>query len=203
MKMSRRSFLRLVLLILVGALVLAVAYVQFEHRYNYGHFVPYGLHVDVVSEEAWIGIPGQKNMYSAEISNFSFLPVTLDGCDYLTDDFGRGTSYPYAVQRWDNTSGSWQTIGGLPSEANFCHPMPLSMVQTNRISKLLWPGMRVEVMEGEATGARVPFQKDDRARFVVFRKLGNEAEWSDGVASHPFIIEDDVPRDDVQFRVEH
>ncbi|HEU4508218.1 MAG TPA: hypothetical protein VFR78_08275 [Pyrinomonadaceae bacterium] len=142
-------------------------------------------------------------MYSAELTNFTFLPVTLDGCDYLTDAFGRGTAFPYAIQRWDNTSGVWQTIGEPPSDANFCHPVPLSMVQTDRAPKRLWPGMRVEAVEGEATGAREPFQKDDRARFVVFTKLGNELDWRYGVASHPFIIEDDVPRSDGQFRVKH
>ena len=183
--------------------MVAVAYVEFEHRYNYGHFVSYGLHVDVVSRESWIGIPGQKNMYSAELTNFSFLPVTLDGCDYLTDAFGRGTMYPYAVQRWDNTSGGWQTIVEPPNEAGFCHPVPLSMVKTDRISKRLWPGMQVEVTEGEATGAREPFQKDDRARFVVFKRLSGTPDWRDGVASDAFVIEDDVPRSDTQFRVKH
>jgi hypothetical protein len=53
----------------------STAYFEFAHRYNFGHFVPYGLHVDVLSEEVSIGIPGQRKMYRAELSNFTLLPV--------------------------------------------------------------------------------------------------------------------------------
>jgi hypothetical protein len=37
--------------------------------------------------------------------------------------------------------------------------------------------MYVQVMESEATGAREPFQEDDKARFVVFKRLGREVDW--------------------------
>ena len=93
LKINRRYFVRTILLILVGVIV-AIAYVEVGHRYNFGHFVPYGLHVDVLSKEVSIGIPGQKNIYRAELSNFSFWPVKLEACDYITDAFGRGTEYP-------------------------------------------------------------------------------------------------------------
>jgi len=187
---------------LVSAVVVAIAYFELGHRYNFGHFVPYGLHVDVLSEEVSIGIPGQKKMYKAELSNFSFLPVRLEACDYLTDAFGRGTEYPYTVQRWDTVSNGWQTIVE-PNGDDFCHPVPLSTIETHRVSKRLLPGMYVQVMEGEATGAREPFQKDDKARFIVFKRLGKEVDWRNAVASEPFIIEDEVSRQNVPFRVKH
>jgi hypothetical protein len=57
-------------------------------------------------------------------------------------------------------------------------------------------------MEGETTGAREPFQKDDRARFVVVTTLGNEVDWQDAIATESFIIEDEVSRD-TPFRVKH
>ena len=158
--------------------------------------------VDVLSEEVSIGIPGQKKMYQAQLSNFSLLPVRLDACDYLTDAFGRGTEYPYAVQRWDSASNGWQTIVE-PTEDDFCHPVPLSTVETTRVSKRLWPGMYVQIMEGEATGAREPFQKDDKARFIIFKTLGKELDWRNAIASEPFIIEDDVSRENGPFRVKH
>ena len=63
--------------------------------------------------------------------------------------------------------------------------MPLSTIETHRVSKRLWPGTYVQVMQGEATGAREPFQKDDRARFVVFRALGNEVDWHNAIVSEP------------------
>ena len=77
------------------------------------------------------------------------------------------------------------------------------MVETHRVSKRLWPGMHVEVMEGEATGAQEPFQKNDKARFVVFRRIGKEVDWRNAVASAPFVIEDEVLRENVPFRVRH
>jgi hypothetical protein len=197
-----RSLLGKILLMLACAVLVATAYFELSHRYHFGHFVPYGLHVDVVSREGFIGIPGQKYMYLAELSNFSFWPVKLEACDYLTDFFSEGTKYPYAVQRWDSASSSWQTID-VPNQADFCRPLPLSTVEAHPVSKRLWPGMQVEVMDGEATGAREPFQKNDKARFIVFRSLGKEPDWRSAIASEPFIIEDEVLRDSVPFRVKH
>ena len=200
--LKKRSLLRRFVLMLVCAVVVAIAYFEIGHRYNSGHFVPYGLHVDVLSEEVSIGIPGQKKMYKAELSNFSFWPVRLETCDYVTDAFGRGTEYPYAVQRWNSAARNWQTIAE-PNKDDFCRPAPLSRIETSLVTKRLWPGMQVQVMEGEATGATEPFQKDDRARFVVFRRLAKQVDWRNAVASDPFIIEDEVSRQSVPFRVKH
>jgi hypothetical protein len=200
---NKLSLLRKILFALVAALCVVTGYLEFEHRYNYGHLFSYGLHVDTISRLADIGIPGQTHMYSARLSNFTLMPVSFTACDYVTDAVGRGTKYPYAVQRWDASSNSWQTIIEVSGEG-FCHPMPLSTIETNLVSKRLWPGMSVEVMEGEATGAREPFQKGDLARFVVFRKLDKEADWQYAIPSVPFYIEDQVIRDeDDSYRVKH
>ena len=203
MAINKVSLLRRLLLALGAILCLLVSYFEFAHRYNYGHFFSYGLHVDAVSEEAYIGIPGQTKMYKAQLSNFSLLPVNLNACDYVTDAFGHGTEYPYAVQRWGDSSNSWQTIVEVSGEG-FCHPMPLSTIETNLVTKRLWPAMSVEVMEGEATGAREPFRKGDMARFVVFKSVDKKVNWQDAVPSVPFYIEDDVVRDENDsFRVKH
>ena len=37
-----------------------------------------------------------------------------------------------------------------------------------------------------------PFQKDDKARFIVFKRIGKEVDWRNAVASEPFVIEDEV-----------
>ena len=78
--LNKRSLLRRLLLMLLCEIVVAIAYFEVGHRYNFGHFVPYGLHVDVLSEEVSIGIPGQKKIYKAELSNFSFWPVRPEMC---------------------------------------------------------------------------------------------------------------------------
>lgn len=183
-----RSLLPRILVMLACAIVVSIAFFELKHRYNFGHFVPYGLHVDVFSEDRYIGISGQTKMYRAELSNFTLWPVKLDACDYITDDFGHGTKYPYAVQHWNSNSGSWQTVSE-PNREDFCRPAPLSTIEAHPIPRRLWPGMSVEVMDWEATGARDAFRKGDRARFVVFKKLG---DWRNAVASEAFIIEDDV-----------
>jgi len=199
---NKRSIVRRFLLMLACAIVVASAYFEIGHRYKFGHFVSYGLHVDVVSEDVSIGIPGQTKMYRAELSNFSFWPVRLEACDYVTDGFGRGTEYPYAVQRWESASGSWRTIVA-PDRDDFCQPVALSTIETHPASRRLWPGMQVQVMEGEATGAREPFKKDDKARFVVFKTLDKELNWWNVVASEPFTIKDEVLRQNVPLRVKH
>jgi hypothetical protein len=199
---NKVRLLRRLFIVLAVAVCLAVAYFEFAHRYNYGHFVPYGLHVDVVTRDVSIGIPGQTKMYKAELSNFSFLPVSLEACDCLTDTLGRETEFPYAVQRWDASSNSWHTIVEANGEG-FCDPAPLSTIETNFVYERLWPGMSVEAVEAEATGAREPFQKGDTARFVVFRRIGKDVAWQDAVPSVSFAIEDDVVRESGPFRVKH
>lgn len=185
---------------MAGALVCVLVFsVELVHRYNYGHFVSYGLHVDAMSEDGNIGIPGQTKLYWAELSNFSLLPVALTACDYTTDTLTPGTDYPYSVQRWDASSQIWQTISDMGGK-DFCYPIPAGRGGTHVVSKRLWPGTPVRVMEWEATGAREPFQKGDFARFVVFRKIDEGAV---GIPSMPFQIEDQVERNDVNFRIKH
>ncbi|HEX7294771.1 MAG TPA: hypothetical protein VF251_03390 [Pyrinomonadaceae bacterium] len=197
----RRALKRIALAILI-AVGVSVAYFEFGHRYNYGHFVPYGLHMDVTSRNSSIGIPGQEKMYEARLSNFMFWPVSLQACDYMDDAFGRGTMFPYAVQRWDREGNKWSTIVET-SEAGFCRPVPLSVVEAKPTSKRLWPGMEIQVVEGEATGAREPFKRGDLARFVVFRNLAKDLDLRNATASAAFVIEDEVVRDGTQFRVTH
>lgn len=171
-----------------------IAFIEFSHRYSYGHFVPYGLHLDVVSENVNIGIPGQTKMYHAKLSNFTLWPATLTACNFITDAMQPGTAYPYAVQRWDTSTNSWQTVVEVSRES-FCQPYPLGKIETQVVSKLLWPSMAVDVMEGEATGAREPFRKGDLARFVVFRRMDKQADWQTAIPSPAFTIEDEVDKE--------
>jgi hypothetical protein len=192
------------ILVITMVLTILIAYFEFAHYYNYGHLFSYGLHIDVLRLESNIGIPGQKNMYRAELSNFTLSPRKLAACDYVTDvaEF-TGADYPYAVQRWDTSSNNWQTIVGEDPE-KFCYPVPLGRSQTQIVSRLLWPGMSVDVMGWEATGARVPFQKGDMARFVIFTRTDKDKAWQTAIPSRPFYIEDDVIRQQGDsFRVQH
>jgi hypothetical protein len=191
------------LLFTVAALLCALVIgLELVHHYNYGHFVSYGLHVDAMNKEGNIGIPGQTKLYWAELSNYSFLPVDLTACDYTTDTLSPGTDYPYAVQRWNASLQTWQTIADM-GRKDFCYPIPLGRGGTHIVFKRLWPGRSVRVMDWEAAGAREPFQKGDLARFVVFRNVDESTDWKDAIASKPFQIEDQVERNDINFRIKH
>ena len=198
----KKRLLRWLLTVIPAIAIVCVGYLEVEHRYNYGHLFGYGVHVDVLSRYASIGIPGQTQMYYAQISNFTMLPVSLDACEYVTDASGSGISYQYAVQRWEADSNSWRTAGTVDAD-NFCRPTPLSTVETNRVSRWIWPGMTEDVSEGEATGARVPFEQGDMARFVVFGKVGSGDDWQYAVASAAFVITDRVIHDNGTDQTEH
>jgi hypothetical protein len=159
-----------------------------------------GLHVDVVIYDSPL-IPGQTKMYQAKLTNFTLLPVSLDSCSFLTDTLNTGTDYPYCVQRWDTTQVAWQTIAE-PSRQDFCADF-LGRGSSRIDSSIFWPGMSVDVMDGEATGAMDPFSKGDSARFVVFRHIGERVDWGTAIASEPFQIQDQVIRDSENYRVAH
>lgn len=186
---NKRALLWRILFMFVAAIVVSVSYVELKHKYKFGHFVPYGLHVDALSRDAWIGIPGQKKMYWTELANFSFWPVKVEGCDFITDAFDPGSSYSYLVQRWNSNSGEWQNIRE-PQGDETCQPVPTSTIDSHFVTRRLWPGMSVETDAG-AVGADDKFRKGDQARFVVFTHMNS---WQNGVPSAAFIIEDDVQR---------
>ncbi len=199
---TRKAFLLLPFVTLLLAGVFIVVF-EWRHYRTYGHFVSYGLHVDPLNRAAYIGIPGQTKMYYAQISNYSFWPVSLPACDYVTDAFGKGTEFPHAVQRWDAASQTWRTIADMSGDG-YCRPAPLSTIEDHLVTKRLVPFASVDVSDGEATGARDPFRKGDLARFVVFTKLDKAGDWKTAIPSASFTIEDDVLRDENNpLRVKH
>lgn len=177
------------------------AAIELIHRRDFGHFVTYGLHIDVVIYAADIGIPGQTKMYQAKLRNFTLFPVRLDSCSFLTDTLNSATDYPYCVQRWEAGQAAWETIAE-PSGDEFCSDT-LGRGSSHIDTSVIWPGMSVDVMDGEATGARDPFSKGDSARFVVFRQIGQRVDWGTAIASEPFQIQDQVIRDSENYRVAH
>jgi hypothetical protein len=199
----RKAHLSLSLMLIAVIVCLLIGGFEWNHYRTYGHFVSYGLHLDPVSRDAYIGIPGQSKMYSARLTNYSLRSVVLPSCDYVTDAFDKGTEYPYAVQRLDASSNTWQTVSDASGEW-FCRPYPLGKAETHLVSRKLAPGESVEIMEGEATGAVDAFHQGDSARFVVFTKRDTSGDWNSAIPSAPFRIEDNVIRDQtIPVRVEH
>ena len=141
-------------------------------------------------------------MYWPRLSNYTLLPSKLAACNYVTDAMDPGTEYPYAVQMWNASTNNWDTITDVDWE-NYCHPYGLGMIQTELVSKRLWPGMSVDVMDGEATAARAPLQKGDKFRFVVFTSTDRNSAWKTSIASVPSVIQEQVIRGDASFNIEH
>ena len=177
------------------SLFLLVLSMEQIHHYNFGHYFSYGSHIDVISRYGYIGIPGQTQMYSGEFTNYSVLLVKLVACDFTSDILTDETTFPYGLQRWNSSSNSWETIFSIEPE-NYCQPMPTVGGGPHIVTKWILPFQSIQVITPEATGARVPFKQDDTARFIVFKDVSNANAWENAVVSEPFIIEDDVIRDE-------
>jgi hypothetical protein len=194
MRITKTNLVKLLVPILIIVAALTVA-LEWRHHHIYGHFVPYGLHVDALNEDFNIAIPGQTKMYWAEISNFSPLPVRLPACRPVSDTLHPPLEYAYAIQRFDEPSKSWQTVSDATHFEYCLHPV---------VYTYLLPGSSVTVMGGGAIGAMNEFRKNDSARFVVFRQVAPSANWATAISSAPFRIEDDVLRNpDGSLRVQH
>jgi hypothetical protein len=200
--LSKRR-LALASIVFTCLVLLAGVSLEIHHRWAYGHFAPFRLHVDALSMQSRIGIPGQTHLYWAQLTNFRPWPVLFAACDYVTDVLAPGTEYAYGVQRWDDSSGSWMTIS-VPDAEWFCRPAPLSKMSADPTRHFIWPGQSVHVMDFEAVGARDEFRHGDLARFVVFRAATMSVDWSTAVPSESFRIEDNVvDTDSVPFRIRH
>ena len=140
-------------------------------------------------------------MYWPEISNFSFLPVSLPACRPVSDTLNPPLEYAYAIQRFDEQSKQWQTIVNA-TNFEFCFN-PFNH-ESGLAHTYLLPGASFKVMSSAAVGAMEPFRKNDLARWLVFRQVFPSANWSTATSSMPFRIEDDVQRkEDGAFRVQH
>jgi hypothetical protein len=188
-------------IVLLGVSTIPLIIFEWHHYRTYGHFVSYGLHVDALNEDFSIAIPGQTKLYWAELSNYSLSTLRLPGCRPMSDILSPPVEYPYAVQRFDVASNTWQTIMD-ETEHGWCLYPPTT--ERGPVETSLSPGSSVRVMGSEATGAREPFRNGDLARFIVFRNVGARGDWKTALASAPFRIEDDVVRDENNsFRVKH
>jgi hypothetical protein len=157
-----------------------------------------GLQAEVTVDNADIGIPGISKMYEARLINRGLWPIRVHYCAFVDDSMSPGTMVAYAVERWENTLGSWKTIVRA-SGADFCRPYPLGIVKASLKSRLLWPGQSLSTEE-EATAARDGFNIGDRARFVVF--AGEPEDSSSAIATPDFII-DEHRQTDVPLRIRH
>ena len=183
---------RAALLLIAAVLVSIIGVVEFRHRSTFGHFVPLALHADYTVAEGDIGIPGITKLYDAHITNFGIFPRRIERCEFVTDASASGVSVGYRLQQWDATSHGWHTV--VDASSTYCRPYPLGMVEARLVSKLLWPGETLSTGE-EATGARDGLKGHD-IRFAVVAN-------GYGFPTASFVIDEQVQRPDVDYRVRH
>jgi hypothetical protein len=91
MDLIPRRFIKRVFVGVAILFALGIIVIQARHHFEHGHFAAFGIHVDALSMDGSIGIPGQTKLYWTEVTNFGLWPVSFTGCDYVTDAFEPGT----------------------------------------------------------------------------------------------------------------
>jgi len=190
-----RIVVRVVLAITMLVLILFAA-IEFRHDLRFGHFVGLGLHADYAVNRVDLAIPGITKVYDATLTNFGFVPRNIFACEFITDAMGHGTELAFAIQKWSRTAQTW-TTSLQPTEASFCKPYPLGIIEGKVVARRLWPGQSLSIGE-EATAAR--FQKSDLVRFVLF--AGQSWTVTSGYPTPGFEIDEQITTN-VPLRVKH
>jgi hypothetical protein len=184
---------------LISISVCGVLLVESLHYCGYGHLTRLGLHADLLVDRTDVGIEGISKMYGVKLTNYGFLPVSVSGCDFISDAGEHGTSIAYAVEKWNTQSVKWKPVV-VWDQSSFCHPYPLGIVKAQLFSKRLWPGQSV-TGGGEATAARDGFELGDSARFVAFAGVAGNMEHA--FPTGAFRIDEHPLVSGVPFRVQH
>jgi hypothetical protein len=142
-------------------LVLGATLLELVHLVHFGHFIPFGLHADVVIRKEDYGIPGITKVYEAKLTNFGFTPARITACEFISDTLSLVTQVGYTVEKWDTSTSKWENIF-KSDELSTCPRV---------IAKRLWLGQSISGGEG-AIAAKDVFAIGDRARFVVFAEKG-------------------------------
>jgi hypothetical protein len=157
-------------------LILGISVVELAHRIHFGHFIPFGLHADIVIRKEDLGIPGITKTYEAKLTNFGFTPARVTACEFISDTLSHVTQAFYTTEKWDASRGTWQNTF-KSDELPTCPHV---------ITKRLWLGQSISSGEG-AIAARDIFTIGDRARFIVFPEKGV------AFPTAPFSINERIP----------
>jgi len=143
------------------------------HVFRFGHFVPLGLHVEVVvtTSNDLLGVEGTGKIYNASLINYGILPVGVTVCDHLDWASRHQTMVSYIVERRTPQVGSWQYVrewDGYGSRL-FCRPS-FEVTETHRVRRRLWPGQTYRLGEG-VPAQQGGFHVGNEGRFTVFRPV--------------------------------
>ncbi len=77
--------LRRIGLVTVALVILPIGLLQLGHLARFGHFIPCGLHADVMVRRADYGIDGITKTYEAKLTNYGIAPANVTACDFIDD----------------------------------------------------------------------------------------------------------------------
>jgi len=139
MKVSKAiGFIVLLCLLLLLSLPLLV--VEWRRYRMFGHFVSYGVHVDILSRDVNIGIKGRTKDYWARLSNFTLLSTQLTVCRTPGDTIMPPHQAGWAVQRYAPSAG-WQTVMDA-AQVGFCR----SFMSDDVVELFVKPGGSADVL---------------------------------------------------------
>ncbi|HKW60942.1 MAG TPA: hypothetical protein VJN89_00230 [Candidatus Acidoferrum sp.] len=182
--------------LIVSILVSAFFLLELVHLIRFGHFLPPGLHADVLVRKADYGIPGISKTYQATLTNFGITPVRITVCDFIDDAMAHGIEVSYTLEKWDPLAKRWVDLFSDADKSSWCQPYPTGIVDGHVISKKLWPGQSISGSEG-AIAAYDVFAIGDKARFVVFARNGL------AFRTASFSIDEHQTHPGVPYRVRH
>ena len=164
---------------IVGAMVLGIAALEIHHRVRYGHFVGYGIHVDVAESSGDIGVPGIKTFYAAQVSNYTLFPLNLVGWEYRSDFLGAPPSFGcrFQIQKLSPQDVHWIVVMDFK---------PAGTSQFPVVIKKLYPLGSIVPME-RLPAAVDSLRKGDRVRFAVFTNFSAPGPT---IYSQPFRIKE-------------
>jgi hypothetical protein len=161
---------------LVALVVAAFARHELNHFYCFSHFVPLGLHVEVVvrTSNDLLGVEGTGKIYNASVTNYGILPAAVTVCDYLDWASRHQVMVNYIVERPTPQIRSWQFVPEWDDYGSrlYCRPS-FEVTETHRVRRKLWPSRTYRVGEG------IPaqwggFHVGDEGRFTVFPNGDND-----------------------------
>lgn len=124
----------------VGFAFVLTVIAEVSHHHRYGHFVGYGLHIDVILGDSAVGT---NDTYYAVLRNLSVHKFRIEGCRLPGGYAGSGVLYTWDVQRFNSSRGDWDSLRG----ANNWVPNPFAWEQ--------WEGCRGEVTRLSPFSSRV------------------------------------------------
>ncbi|MBZ5644995.1 MAG: hypothetical protein LAO19_19720 [Acidobacteriia bacterium] len=159
--MVQMTLLSRIAIFVVSLLVLGSSALELAHLVQFGHFISFGPHADLVIRKADFGIPGITKTYEAKLTNFGFTPARVSACEFISDTLLPVTQAFYTTEKWDTSTSRWENI--LKSDELPTCP--------HVIARRLWLGQ--SITSGEvAIAAKDAFGIGDKASFVIFAEKG-------------------------------